>query len=249
VTRRAIAGLCLLAIGLAVHPGGGTAARSACPPTLANQLADTGPATQLITVTASTSRSTVASLRRWEKRGECWLAPGPAWTAHVGRNGVSAQKHEGDKRTPAGAFAIQTVMYGVGPNPGVRYSYRRVVCGDWWVEDPGSPFYNRFHHVRCGSKPPFRITSEDMSRSPVSYRHLAVIDYNTHPIVPGRGSGIFLHVSASGGPTLGCVSLPYNELVTTLRWLSPAAKPLIVIGTAATIRGYRAQPRSRPSSS
>jgi L,D-peptidoglycan transpeptidase YkuD (ErfK/YbiS/YcfS/YnhG family) len=77
-----------------------------------------------------------------------------------------------------------------------------------------------------------------MSRSPISYRSLAVIDYNTHPIVPGRGSGIFLHISASGGPTLGCVSLTRAQLVTVLRWLDPAASPEIVIGTAATIRDY-----------
>jgi L,D-peptidoglycan transpeptidase YkuD (ErfK/YbiS/YcfS/YnhG family) len=77
-----------------------------------------------------------------------------------------------------------------------------------------------------------------MSRSPISYRSLAVIDYNTHPIVPGRGSGIFLHISASGGPTLGCVSLTRAQLVTVLRWLDPAASPEIVIGTAAMIRDY-----------
>jgi L,D-peptidoglycan transpeptidase YkuD (ErfK/YbiS/YcfS/YnhG family) len=65
-----------------------------------------------------------------------------------------------------------------------------------------------------------------------------VIDYNTHPIVPGRGSGIFLHVTATGGPTLGCVSLARPQLVTVLRWLRPGAKPLIVIGTAAKIRSY-----------
>jgi L,D-peptidoglycan transpeptidase YkuD (ErfK/YbiS/YcfS/YnhG family) len=45
-------------------------------------------------------------------------------------------------------------------------------------------------------------------------------------------------VSTSGGPTLGCVSLPYSELVATLRWLRPQAKPLIAIGTAAKIRDY-----------
>ena len=129
-------------------------------------------------------------------------------------------------------------LHGVGPNPGLRYRYRRIVCGDWWVEDSRSSFYNRFHHVRCGTKPPFRITSEDMSRSPISYRYLAVIDYNTHPIEPGRGSGIFLHISASGGPTLGCVSLPRPQLVTVLRWFDPAASPQVVIGTAATIRDY-----------
>ena len=118
----------------------------------------------------------------------------------------------------------------------MRYPYHRVVCGDWWVEDPQSPYYNQFHHVRCGSKPPFKITSEDMSRSPTAYRHLAVIDSNTDPILPGRGSGIFLHVSR-GHPTLGCVSLPLPRLLRVLRWLNPASEPRVAIGTPASIRG------------
>jgi L,D-peptidoglycan transpeptidase YkuD (ErfK/YbiS/YcfS/YnhG family) len=88
--------------------------------------------------------------------------------------------------------------------------------------------------VRCGSKPTFRTTSEDMSRSPTAYRHLAVIAYNTNPVVSGRGSGIFLHVS-TGRPTLGCVSLPLPQLLRTLRWLRPGANPLIAIGTAADL--------------
>jgi L,D-peptidoglycan transpeptidase YkuD (ErfK/YbiS/YcfS/YnhG family) len=232
-----VVGACAL-ICSAAASGRGDARPSACPANLANQLADTGSATQLITVVAATTRSITGSLRLWRKSGECWLAADGPWTAHLGRNGISEHKREGDKKTPAGAFGIQPVMYGVGPNPGVRYRYRRIVCGDWWVEDSRSPFYNRFRHVRCGTKPPFRITSEDMSRSPISYRYLAVIDYNTHPIVAGRGSGIFLHVSASGGPTLGCVSLSRPQLVTVLRWLDPAASPVIAIGTAATIREY-----------
>jgi L,D-peptidoglycan transpeptidase YkuD (ErfK/YbiS/YcfS/YnhG family) len=222
----------------AAASGGGSARASTCPANLANQLASTGSATQLITVAAPRARSTSGSLRLWRKSGDCWLTVDGPWTAHLGRNGVSENKREGDKTTPAGEFGIQPVMYGVAANPGLRYRYRRIVCGDWWVEDVRSPFYNRFHHVRCGATPPFRITSEDMSKSPISYRYLAVIDYNTHPIVPGRGSGIFLHVSASGGPTLGCVSLTRPQLVTVLRWLDPAAAPEIVIGTAGSIRGY-----------
>ena len=227
--------LCLAAAG--ASPGGGARA-AACTTTLASQLASTRSATQLITVVAPGRRSTLGSLRLWRKSGDCWLGVDGPWPAHLGSKGVSENKREGDRTTPAGGFGIQPVMYGVGPNPGVRYRYHRIVCGDWWVEDPRSPFYNRFHHVRCDSKPPFRVTSEDMSRSPVSYRHLAVIDYNTHPIVPGRGSGIFLHVSARGYPTLGCVSLAPAQLDTILRWLDPAARPLIVIGTAAKIRSY-----------
>ena len=234
-------GLAVLACVLlcsAAASGGADARAAACPTNLANQLASTGSATQLITIVAATRRSTLGSFRLWRKSGECWIGVDGPWTARLGRNGVSENKREGDKTTPAGTFGIQPMMYGVGPNPGVRYRYHRVVCGDWWVEDIRSPFYNRFHHVRCGTKPPFRITSEDMSRSPISYRYLAVIDYNTHPIVPGRGSGIFLHVSASGGPTLGCVSLTRSQALTVLLWLDPAASPQIVIGTAATIRDY-----------
>jgi L,D-peptidoglycan transpeptidase YkuD (ErfK/YbiS/YcfS/YnhG family) len=76
-----------------------------------------------------------------------------------------------------------------------------------------------------------------MSKSPSSYRHLAVIDYNAHPIVPGRGSGIFLHVS-HGNATLGCVAVPLPQLVRLLRWFDPADDPLIVIGTRKTIRKF-----------
>ena len=128
-------------------------------------------------------------------------------------------------------------MYGVAPNPGVHYAYHRIVCGDWWVEDPSSPWYNRFRHAPCGSQPPFRTTSEDLSASPTAYRHFAFIRFNAGPVVPGRGSGIFLHAS-TGRPTIGCVSLPVPQLVRTLRWLSPSSAPLIVIGTAAEIRRY-----------
>ena len=153
----------------------------------------------------------------------------------MGQRGISRDKHEGDRTTPSGAFPFNPVMYGIAANPGVHYRYHRVVCGDWWVEDPASPSYNKFRHVPCGSRPPFRVVSGDMSESPTAYRHLAVIDYNRDPIVPGRGSGIFLHAS-TGRPTLGCVSLPLPQLLAILRWLRPAKRPLIVIGTRTTIR-------------
>ncbi|MEP6909397.1 MAG: L,D-transpeptidase family protein [Actinomycetota bacterium] len=235
--RRTIALLAGLALLPAAAATGGQAARAACPSNLANQLASTGSATQLVTVVSLRSSSTTGTLRAWEKRGECWAPVAGPWSAWLGQRGISEHKREGDRTTPSGAFGFDPVMYGVGANPGVRYRYHRIVCGDWWVEDSRSRYYNRFRHVRCGSNPPFRVTSEDMSRSPTAYRHLAVIDYNTSPIVPGRGSGIFLHVS-HGNPTLGCVSLLLPQLLTVLRWLRPATQPLIVIGTRASIRRF-----------
>jgi L,D-peptidoglycan transpeptidase YkuD (ErfK/YbiS/YcfS/YnhG family) len=210
---------------------------ASCPANLANQLASTGAARQLVTVVAPTRTSPRGKFRLWRKPADCWLPVAGPWPAWLGRRGTSTHKREGDRTTPAGAFGFLPTMYGIAPDPGVRYRYHRIVCGDWWVEDARSPFYNLFKHVPCGSRPPFRVTSEDMSRSPTAYRHLAVIAYNRTPIVPGRGSGIFLHVS-TGRPTLGCVSLTLPRLLAVLRRLDPRSKPLIVIGTDAEIRGF-----------
>ncbi len=215
----------------------GRAQSSACASALPDGLTSIGSATQLVTVVPPRRSATQAELRLWRKSGACWLEVAGPWSAWVGQRGINDDKHEGDRTTPAGVFGFGRVMYGVGADPGVHYRYHRVVCGDWWVEDPRSPYYNQFHHVRCNTRPPFRVTSEDMAASPTAYRHLAFIRYNADPVVPGRGSGIFLHVS-TGRPTLGCVSLPLPELVMTLRWLRPASEPLIVIGTRAMIRGY-----------
>jgi L,D-peptidoglycan transpeptidase YkuD (ErfK/YbiS/YcfS/YnhG family) len=223
----------LAALCLAASVPGGSARSAACAPNLANRLSP-GSATQLVTVVAARRTSTQGRLRLWRRSGRCWRAASGPWTAWLGQRGVSPSKREGDRTTPAGTFGLGRVMYGIAENPGVRYGYHRIACGDWWVEDPASPYYNRFRHVPCGSSPPFRVTSEDLSRSPTAYRHFAVIAYNTRPVMPGRSSGIFLHAS-TGRPTLGCVSLPLPNLLTTLRWLRPASKPVIVIGTAGEL--------------
>jgi L,D-peptidoglycan transpeptidase YkuD (ErfK/YbiS/YcfS/YnhG family) len=227
----------LLALAVAASASAHGHRPAACPPTLANGL-EAGSATQLVTAVARWRSSTQATLRLWRRSGACWRPAAGPWTAWLGQRGTSPAKREGDRRAPTGVFGIGAVMYGLAPNPGVRFRYRRIVCGDWWVEDPASPWYNRFRHERCGAKPPFRVHSEDMSRSPTAYRHLAFIRYNADPVAPGRGSGIFLHVS-TGRPTLGCVSLPLPQLLATLRWLRPEAAPLIAIGTAADLRSAR----------
>lgn len=233
---RCLAVVLAAAAGLvaAAPTAGGPAA--SCASNLANRLRTVGSADQLITVQASSSRTTYASLRLWERRaGGCFRALAGPWTARLGESGLRDRRREGDGTTPTGVYGIGPVMYGVDPNPGVRYRYRRIVCGDWWVEDPASPYYNTFRHVPCGRRPPFRTNPPGMWQEPVAYRHLAVVQFNMRPVVPGRGSGIFLHVS-KGRPTAGCISLPLSQLVSTLRWLRPGRRPLIVIGTQATFR-------------
>jgi L,D-peptidoglycan transpeptidase YkuD (ErfK/YbiS/YcfS/YnhG family) len=200
----------------------------ACPASSANDLRPQPAGSQLVTVEAATARATHATLRTWRRSGRCWVAAGGPYPARVGRNGLRRNRREGDGTTPIGTFRIGPVMYGVEPNPGVKFPYRRIRCGDWWVEDPSSPAYNTFRHVPCGTRPPFRTTTPDMSKSPRAYPYLAVVEFNMHPAVPGRGSGVFLHAQ-TGGPTSGCVSLRRSHLVRVLRWLRPGAAPRISI--------------------
>jgi len=199
----------------------------ACPG-LANRVDAPPAAQQLITVQSPEARSTHAELRTWRRSGKCWLPAAGPFPARVGWNGISANRHEGDGTTPAGIFGIGATMYGNSPNPGVRFRYRRLRCGDWWNEDARSRTYNTFQHVPCGRTPPFKTTTPGMWESPRAYPFLAVVEFNMRPTVPGRGSGIFLHAQ-TGGATNGCVSLRRGDLVTVLRWLRPAADPVIAI--------------------
>jgi L,D-peptidoglycan transpeptidase YkuD (ErfK/YbiS/YcfS/YnhG family) len=224
--------LVLCAFLLGGHPTAGVSAT--CRSNVAGEIGEARSAGQLITVEAVRLKATSASLNLWERRNGCWIPVAGPWTARVGWNGLAERRREGDGTTPAGVFTLGPVMYGNAPDPGVRYRYRRLVCGDWWNEDPASPTYNTFQHVRCGTRPLFRTTTPGLWQERRAYRHFAVIEYNMRPIVPGRGSGIFLHAE-TGRSTNGCVSLPAKRLTTALRWLRPSEKPRIAIGTRASL--------------
>lgn len=187
---------------------------------------------QLITVTAP-PRSTMASLSMWQRRDGCFMRVAGSFEAYLGRSGLSAHKVEGDGATPVGIFDIGATMFGVSVNPGLSYPYHRVVCGDWWDEDPRSNRYNHFVHLPCGQVPGFAGNSEALWKVVPAYNYFAVVGYNSHPVIDGRGSAIFLHES-TGGPTAGCISLPGPELVRVLRALRPALHPEIALSLVAS---------------
>jgi L,D-peptidoglycan transpeptidase YkuD (ErfK/YbiS/YcfS/YnhG family) len=148
------------------------------------------------------------------------------WTANVGRNGVapSGEKREGDGRTPSGTFGFD-FMFGVNPNPGVKFPFRAITGTNIvWDDDPSSANYNLWIDTNNASA---GVSPEPMYVS--AYGSGAVIAYNTAR-TPGLGSAIFLHLS-SGGSTAGCVALPSSELIPLLQWLDPAQQPRIAIGT------------------
>jgi L,D-peptidoglycan transpeptidase YkuD (ErfK/YbiS/YcfS/YnhG family) len=207
---------------------------------LANEVGPAASARQLITVEVTNARATTAVVELWQRTAggtsTCFARFAGPFRANVGLNGTSTDHEEGDDTTPVGVFRFGPTIYGIDPNPGVHYPFHRLVCGDWWDEDPASGSYNQFVHDPCGSEPAFGPKSEALWRTAPFYDWMAVIEYNTAPIIAGKGSGIFLHVT-TGAATAGCVALPAAELVRTLRWLTPSSHPLIAIGTRAQLAG------------
>ena len=144
------------------------------------------------------------------------------WT---GEMGVSREKSEGDRCTPAGVFRIG-FAFGNGEDPGTGLPYRDVTPCSLWVDDPASLWYNRWVEEDEISEPDW-ASAERLADYGDAYRYAAAVEYNTDPVVPGAGSAIFLHCGSQ--PTAGCVAVPAGEMETILRWLDGDASPVIVI--------------------
>ena len=59
-----------------------------------------------------------------------------------GLNGCSADKVEGDKKTPTGVYRFN-LAFGILDDPGAVLPYHKVTAEDYWVDDPESRYYNR----------------------------------------------------------------------------------------------------------
>ncbi len=191
-----------------------------------------GDSEQVLFVTATTASSTVAVIRMVEKASGEWRLAAVPINGNIGRNGFAPPggKREGDGRTPSGVFRLGTA-FGYQPVISTRMPYRQATTDDFWVDDAGSPSYNKWVTGR-----PDAVSFERMKRDDDLYKYGIVIEYNTDPVVKGRGSAIFLHVwRGEGKPTEGCVSVSEGSVVALLTWLDPARKPIAVMGSEALL--------------
>lgn len=176
--------------------------------------------TQLIVVKASGSNAAVSCFEIVEN---AWTQTCPDCEAHVGRNGVSSCKREGDLTTPAGLYPLGTA-FGTEASPETELDYRQITPDSYWVDDPASQYYNRWVE---GTESMDWSHAEHLADYPSAYALSVVIEYNSSPVVPGAGSAIFLHCGESS--TVGCVAVPHEKMVEILGWLSPEKQPMILI--------------------
>lgn len=73
-----------------------------------------------------------------------------------------------------------------------------------------------------------------MRRDDNAYKLGAVIEYNTNPIIAGKGSAIFMHLwSGPTKPTAGCIAMSEENMTFLFRWLDKNKGPMILIETGA----------------
>ena len=180
---------------------------------------------QWIVVGVPAADSTTGTLTAFQRVGQQWTVVLGPTKAMVGELGIGAPA-DGVYRTPEGTFGFDQA-FGREPNPGTKMPYFQATKQDWWDEDASSPTYNT--HVRSATSPS-AITENLYDSGPV-YDYAVNMVVNPQRI-PGKVSGIFLHVT-NGSPTWGCVAIGRDEMRSILTWLDPAAAPRITVGVGS----------------
>ena len=236
-----IAGIIVIA-GCAPPPA--LQSSAATTPAVATRVARTplDRARQLVLVVTPAWDSTSGTLRRFERDSDqdAWRPVGDAVPIVVGRTGVAWDdsqvapaagepvKREGDGRSPAGAFALDTA-FGFDIRQivsWVRLPYVQLRTTTECVDDVRSAHYNTI--VNRDSVARVDWSSAERMREIEQYAYGVHVAYNAPPR-PARGSCIFLHIWA--GPrsvTAGCTAMDQDALKALMGWIDPQRRPTLV---------------------
>jgi L,D-peptidoglycan transpeptidase YkuD (ErfK/YbiS/YcfS/YnhG family) len=141
--------------------------------------------------------------------------------AACGKGGVRADKREGDHASPAGTFPLVQVFYRpdrlAPPQTALPLAPLRLTDG--WVDAPADPRYNTLVTL------PYPASAEMLWRDDGLYDLIVVTGYNAAPVVPAKGSAIFLHVAHPDfSGTEGCIAVAHEVLAPLLGLLGPGSK-------------------------
>lgn len=205
-------------------------------------------ATQLVVVTTAGWDSTTGDLHRFARADthSAWKPEGGAVPIVVGRTGLAwgigfdqlavssaatagPRKIEGDGRSPAGVFPLDTA-FGFAPRgsmPWVHLPYVQLVDQTECVDDTASVHYNTV--VDRSRVPSVDWSSSEHMRRVTQYQVGIIVGYNAVPPVKGRGSCIFFHIwKGPRSTTVGCTALERKELEAMIAWLDPKRRPVVV---------------------
>lgn len=139
---------------------------------------------------------------------------------HIGLNGASEKIYEGSLMTPKGIFKVTQGFYKNNrPNSGIPLF--KIEKDTIWVDDPKNKLYNKKAQL------PINCNSYEEMYKINGYEYGIVIDYNTNPVIPNKGSAIFIHIGNK--PTKGCIAAKKEDLLYLMKFLDIRMSPHILI--------------------
>ena len=142
----------------------------------------------------------------------------------VGKNGLTNNKIEGDKKTPKGLFSLGNVYYRKDRNnkPITKLNCISIKKKMGWCNDVGNKKYNKL--IKIDKK----IKHEKMFRKDYKYDYVIPIQYNTKKTLAGKGSAIFIHITKNYKKTAGCIALRKKDLLILLKLINRKTKIKII---------------------
>ena len=142
----------------------------------------------------------------------------------VGKNGLTNNKIEGDKKTPKGLFSLGNVYYRKDRNkkPITKLNCISIKKKMVWCNDVRNKKYNKL--IKINKK----IKHEKMFRKDYKYDYVIPIQYNTKNTVVGKGSAIFIHITKNYKKTAGCIALRKKDLLILLKLINRKTKIKII---------------------
>jgi L,D-peptidoglycan transpeptidase YkuD (ErfK/YbiS/YcfS/YnhG family) len=131
----------------------------------------------------------------------------------LGKAGVNEKIKEGDNITPKGIFKITKIYYRPDKIKKIKTLIKKIkITKDMgWCDDPNSYFYNK------QIKLPTKFNHEKLYRNDGLYDLIAVLNYNTNPIIKNKGSAIFIHIARKNfNKTKGCIAIKKEDLIYLL---------------------------------
>ena len=143
----------------------------------------------------------------------------------IGKNGLTKNKKEGDKKTQKGTFGIESLYYRkdrlIKPITSLKCVEIKKNMG--WCDDIYFPKkYNKLIKIEK------KIKHEILNRRDHKYDLLIPIKYNFKKPISGLGSCIFIHLTKDYKPTAGCIALKKNDFLIMLKLIEKNSKIKII---------------------
>jgi len=195
-----------------------------------NQLENVG---QLLVVYNEKPENFTAVFVALEKKGNKWAVKQSPIEAGIGKNGFAPplQKLEGDGKSPTGIFKLGK-LFSYEKQTKTLLENQQTTKDDKWIDDVNSADYNKYVSGSTDAK-----SYENLLLNTDVYKYCTVIEYNTNPVIKGKGSAIFFHLALKPASfTAGCVAIKEEYMKLMVNWLDPKQNPTIIMGNLDVLK-------------